>query len=178
MQKKIGLLFLLILFSGCQTAEISEEDRYPMYKQAYLDLNDGKYDEAIEVLAELKDYLDGEDLYYEAVYRRLLKEAEDYLQTQKNFGQLEEDYLILSYDNRNQAMQDQQGLYLELLIVAAKIHSHQPIDCETDFYYYQPESFWDNFESLTVLNSEQLIEIVREYKSDHEKDCVFYSEKE
>ena len=173
--RKIGVILLIILLSGCMISqkEISEEEnRYPMYAQAYRYINEEKYDEAIEILITMKDYLDSEDLYYEAVYRRLLKEIEIYFNTQEGFDGLEADYLTLSYDNRNEAMQDQQGLYFELLIIATKIHLGQKIECDQDFYYYQPDSFWDMAESVTVLNSTQLIEVLVEYKKTHEKDCV------
>ncbi len=179
MKKRIGLILMISLLMGCNSMETTEEEnRYPMYKQAYLEINEGNYDEAIEILKDMRDYLDSEDLYYEAVYRRLSEEADTYFLTQEGFDPLVDDYLILSYDNRNQAMQDQQGLYLELLIISTKIHLDLPINCEKDFYYYQPDSFWDNFESVTVLNSEQLKEVIRAYRTFHEKDCVLQNGRE
>lgn len=181
MKRKFLLLLIVIVLSGCfvnHEEKSKEENRYPLYLEAYRKINRGDYDEAIEILMGMKDYLDGEDLYYEAIYRRLLQEVDHYFMTQEKLDELQNDYLILSYDNRNQAMQDQQGLYFELLIIATKIQLGQTIDCESDFYYYQPESFWDNFESVTVLNAEQLKAVVREYRESHEKDCVFEWKKE
>lgn len=171
MKRKISLILVSLLL-GCGVNLKEEENRYPMYEKAYLYITDGKYDEAIDILITMRDYLDSEDLYYEAVYRRLLNEVEVYFQTQEGFAELEKDYLILSYDHRNEMMEQQQGLYLELLIIATKINLGQSINCDEDFYYYQPESFWDMAESVTVLNSVQLIEVIKEYKANHEKDCI------
>lgn len=135
-------------------------------------LQNGQFDEAAEIFDGMRTYLDSEDLYYEAVYQRLLDEADHYYESAEGFEAVERDYLILSYDGRNEKMLEQQGLYLELLIIASKIYLGQQIDCDQDFYYYEAKSFWDMFESATVLNSEKLIETLREFKSANPKSCV------
>jgi len=82
MKRKISLILVSLLL-GCGVNLKEEENRYPMYEKAYLYITDGKYDEAIDILITMRDYLDSEDLYYEAVYRRLLNEVEVYFQTQE-----------------------------------------------------------------------------------------------